>query len=835
MDCSSDNILCENTSFRCASNKKRKIEIEWSWSLFIQELKSDKDEQHLYAWNLLLVELIKTNHIPKNFTIQIIDYLNKKIDELDDFNNKRVSIANRKLDLNAFKSVYFSSFNLIMKNNHEIDSIKSKINNNSINKLLDYFYKQLNSHFNIFIDILNLNMSFKLNNSYFEMILEKFLKLLSKSEAIDIETEFLRLISIIVTKIKLNETTRLELIQAILKPIKIACEESEIENTTLSTFRAKDKLNASLTQSALEAKSKANLTNKLKNFNPNFNLISRILLALIDIHNPDISTKDKVDLQILEFSCNKNDDIVNRIDRYYSKLMSYKYEQNECDLQTGKTLQIFNLSHCKLIIGNLLERIKEICQANDFNMQLDVLSQEFVDLNKLLLNEYFLQLDFCSNVLIHVNECQTNNKKDELELNLFIKKIKNLSSLILFNFKKLLKSFQTDLPVIDKKTCLTQLNFILNEFLINYHHFIRSSPTKIMVFLHTMDPKLIETILQIFSINDDCLDEQASNSSESQNSEDLKAILTELNISIMRVDKSINDLDRLKLVGLSFLSYVSVEYSYFKDSSNAQTEFNSIAKNLKKNLFQLVFNSYFERSNDSIVLKNDIIAKNSNTSDLLSILLFLNGINYKNCSILNWNEYKLCLNIFESLIVNNYFNLCTDPIISKIVFKILSKYSNRLLMVYAFLSWHEANLNQIVPNLSSQHLTALKTSLTSLERIQDQYIELVESIYQNSCLNLGSKSTYHYSADVQIQIGKLLGRVLEIYRLRVLNKNFKIRKNDEEEKRAKKEIIKKLYDVFDKMLSYSDSSIRSNALKINMIPVVMKSAFNRYLFRNYLE
>ena len=441
---------------------------------------------------------------------------------------------------------------------------------------------------------------------------------------------------------------------------------------------------------------------------------------------------------------------------------------------------------------------------------------------------------------------------DEIDLNHLIKKVKNLSILITMNFKKLLKCLsQTDLPIIEKKNILNQLNYILTEISFNFQSNVCTNEAKLYIFLCTFDFKLIETILQLIALNEDLFKEETNKNetNQSQTNESLKTVLNSNNLSIICLKKHLNDLERIKLIALSFLGYITVEYCYFIDSSfksNTQNEFNSIGKNLKNSLIKLIYNSYFEKKSDSITLKDEILSKKNFYFELLSILIFLNSFKQKNCSILNWKEYRFCLNVFESLLTNNYFNLCQDPIISRLLLRILSEYSDKLLMVNAYLSWYEANLSQIVPNLSSQLLNALKTSYTNLEKIQDQYIEIVNFIHSNSCLNFDESrsiaikknpnlsSLAHYSHDCLLEIGRLVAKALKMYRIRIIHFNFRTKNDDDFNKKLKKEFVKRLNQTFNKLLQIFDRNIKNNKLKLNILTILIKSAFDRYLFRDYL-
>lgn len=525
MDLSTDGILCENTSLGCSSNKKRKIELEWSWNLLIKEIKSDKEDQDLFTWSLIIQQMIQNNWnlIPKTYQIAIIEYLIKKIDEIEasDFQNKKnANNSSKKIDLVYFKNIYFNTFYLVLKNvstnNHDLIT---KLNKEVVNKTIDFYYKQLNmnqsSYFTILIDIVNLSHFFTNETNYFKLIIEKFLTLLPTTDVFEVDSQFLKLVLTIINhpelnKKLLNETLRVTLIETILQQTKIQKNTKETENDTenmsFTAIKARDKMNSSLTQSFFEAKSKASLI-KLKNFNENSQLISNILLSLTGVFVINKSSSNE-DLIILKELSNQNEttrtEALEAIEAYYNKMTDLNL--NPKKKETNKTTTVVNMKLCKLVIEKLSERSKEMCQPIDFNLQCDTSSADFSNLNKNLIDEYFLQLNFSSNIM-----------NDEIDLNHLIKKVKNLSILITMNFKKLLKCLsQTDLPIIEKKNILNQLNYILTEISFNFQSNVCTNEAKLYIFLCTFDFKLIETILQLIALNEDLFKEETNKNETKQ-------------------------------------------------------------------------------------------------------------------------------------------------------------------------------------------------------------------------------------------------------------------------------------------------------------------------------
>ena len=104
LDYSTDGILCENTSFGCSNNKKRKLEIDWSWKLIIQEIKTNKDDHTQYTWSLILQQFIQNNwtQVPKTYLLLMVEHVVRKLHEIEtnDFQNRRNSnVQAKKIDL----------------------------------------------------------------------------------------------------------------------------------------------------------------------------------------------------------------------------------------------------------------------------------------------------------------------------------------------------------------------------------------------------------------------------------------------------------------------------------------------------------------------------------------------------------------------------------------------------------------------------------------------------------------------------------------------------------------------------------------------------------------
>jgi len=93
------------------------------------------------------------------------------------------------------------------------------------------------------------------------------------------------------------------------------------------------------------------------------------------------------------------------------------------------------------------------------------------------------------------------------------------------------------------------------------------------------------------------------------------------------------------------------------------------------------------------------------------------------------------------------------------------------------------------------------------------------------------------SPESQYELGRLLCKVLKIYRLRIIHFNFKVKKNEENEsnKRLKKDLVKKLNTTLALILDYLGRDVRSNKLKFGILSILLKNSFDRCLFRRYLN
>ena len=568
--------------------------------------------------------------------------------------------------------------------------------------------------------------------------------MLTTTNTFEIEPQFLKLISAIVYQSDLNKIVQEKsplLIEALIANLKTVnmnqsinehTDTENIENISLNTSKS----NKRMTHSFFEPKTKPIV--KSKNLSENFILISDILLALTGIkYERNVKKREENIELILELTSQPEPaklETVEELEMYYAKLTDIRVvEKKTSQYQlTG----LINLKAYKSIVDKLKERTKKVCQSVEFSFQSEINDSE---MNKILLDEFFLQLDYCSALVTYAAKSQTS-----LDLNILIKQIKSVSGLISMNCKKLLISIiQHETPTNEKRNVISQLEFILVEILFNYSIHIYCNETHLHLFLYSLDSKLLELLLQFMSSSNDAdlATEQRNEFNEtsgdaSRTNECLKKIFHNATLSLTELERSISELEQVKLIALAFLSSVTVEYIYLNERAKKvplnTKELNAIGKSLKKHLLSICGN-YFEKFNSQksktelLVFKENTLACKS-MNKLFSLIFILNSFKHRNSSGIDWIEFKLILDILKSLVANNYLNCCTDPVLSKLVLKLMSAYASKLLMVNSFLSWFEANLNHLVPNLNTQHLNTLKSAYISVEAIQDDYIEIVNCI-----------------------------------------------------------------------------------------------------------
>jgi hypothetical protein len=192
----------ENTG----SNKKAKVEVEWTWALVIGELKDHKDTSKQMSWSLITEKLIESGRIPEGFLLTIIDYIMEKIDALNLDNPLSASNSRKTLNsvnnLNSFtfQAIYFQVYYTILKSPSTQRLLHAQMNSKHISVLLTktglFFLKHLtrNSRFVSFLSDM-VGFSYAMNTSFYKALVDKFSSLLSNSGAIRIDPGLLRLVA----------------------------------------------------------------------------------------------------------------------------------------------------------------------------------------------------------------------------------------------------------------------------------------------------------------------------------------------------------------------------------------------------------------------------------------------------------------------------------------------------------------------------------------------------------------------------------------------------------------------------------------------------------------
>lgn len=170
--------LIDNIENR-GSNKKAKVEFEWSWSLVIREFKDEKENSR-HSWILIVEKLIESGQMPEGIFFQIVDFMTQIVQEIN-LDNAVATSKNRKT-LNSIKNInsftfqliYFRLYYVIVKTSNVQESLLSHFNKSDINLLLtktaEFFLKNLEKS-GRFIEILNdiIDLNYQLDTGFFKV------------------------------------------------------------------------------------------------------------------------------------------------------------------------------------------------------------------------------------------------------------------------------------------------------------------------------------------------------------------------------------------------------------------------------------------------------------------------------------------------------------------------------------------------------------------------------------------------------------------------------------------------------------------------------------------
>ena len=316
-----------------------------------------------------------------------------------------------------------------------------------------------------------------------------------------------------------------------------------------------------------------------------------------------------------------------------------------------------------------------------------------LNLVQIFIEEYFLNLELVSNAL------EANVALDELQLIQLFQRTKSLFSFISNHSMALIDHVSSSAAAIEF------LSFVLSEFYLSLTKvFSIKNQTKFYAFLYTVD-------LDFFEVCYSLIDQQQTMDSDQVRpeltninlNEGLKTILIESDISIIDLNTNTTQLERLKLIAMAFISFMSVQCLKLEQmkpkkkivneqtDTEVYTKFQKFGETLKNNLYHSIFSSYFGAvAEKSTNIKLEIqLQTSARFYHSLNLMLFLDTFNYSECSCLSFNEYRFSLTVFDTVIRNRSFQMVSDPFVSPILLQILCGYGGFLLMLGSFFTWYK--------------------------------------------------------------------------------------------------------------------------------------------------
>lgn len=172
----------ENSFENSRTNKRARLEAEWSWQQVLGELKDEKDISKQVTWISIVRHLISGDFdsIPGvcfdkifNYVVGQIDEINLNSASLGSTDRKTLTIG-RNIDSDTFQTFYFRLFYQLAKGLTQ--SLEQRLNANRINKVLTktaYFFLRYVNKDGKFCTILTdiLDLGYELDQSIFEVSL----------------------------------------------------------------------------------------------------------------------------------------------------------------------------------------------------------------------------------------------------------------------------------------------------------------------------------------------------------------------------------------------------------------------------------------------------------------------------------------------------------------------------------------------------------------------------------------------------------------------------------------------------------------------------------------
>ncbi len=185
------------------SNKKAKVEVEWTWDLVVSELKDCKDTSKQISWSLITEKLIESECVPEGFLFNIIDFIMEKIDiiNLDNpfsvGNNRKTINSVNNLNSFTFQAIYFQIYYTILKSVSTQKILQAQMNSTNVSSLLTktglFFLKNVSRN-SRFVDFLSnmVELSYSMDSSFYRASIDKLNSLLTNLSVIKIDLGLLK-------------------------------------------------------------------------------------------------------------------------------------------------------------------------------------------------------------------------------------------------------------------------------------------------------------------------------------------------------------------------------------------------------------------------------------------------------------------------------------------------------------------------------------------------------------------------------------------------------------------------------------------------------------------
>lgn len=124
--------------------------------------------------------------------------------------------------------------------------------------------------------------------------------------------------------------------------------------------------------------------------------------------------------------------------------------------------------------------------------------------------------------------------------------------------------------------------------------------------------------------------------------------------------------------------------------SEVYERFQRFGESLKKNLYGLIFSTYFgSAAEKSTSIKREVLLQtSSHLYHSLNLMIFLDSFSQNECSMLSFNEYRFSLTIIDTIFRSRAFQITADSILSPLMLQTFCNYGGFLLMLNSFCTFH---------------------------------------------------------------------------------------------------------------------------------------------------